>query len=176
MIDSQFHQWFDDRFAFFMNRSTTRIYVREHWYIGVSLFPQHCTCSWNPSLWKKRTHHGYIILWLLMSWRCKEPGYQQPWYWPSFSSSPGQLNGIFCSGFGAFGAVFSKMMCQLVQNWLYGTTWVIQIIFIINWYPTWKGRYHMISQILVTIGSGDSTKPLPETMLIYHQWGSVAFN
>ena len=23
------------------------------------------------------------ISWLLMSWRCKEPGHQQPWYWPS---------------------------------------------------------------------------------------------
>ena len=23
------------------------------------------------------------IWWVLMSWRCKEPGHQQPWYWPS---------------------------------------------------------------------------------------------
>ena len=25
----------------------------------------------------------YSISWLLMSWRRKEPGHQQPWYWPS---------------------------------------------------------------------------------------------
>ena len=23
------------------------------------------------------------ISWVMMSWRCKEPGHQQPWYWPS---------------------------------------------------------------------------------------------
>ena len=25
----------------------------------------------------------YSISWLLMSWRRKEPGHRQPWYWPS---------------------------------------------------------------------------------------------
>ena len=25
----------------------------------------------------------WSIPWLLMSWRCKEPGHQLPWYWPS---------------------------------------------------------------------------------------------
>ena len=29
------------------------------------------------------TYSAYSISWLLISWRCKEPGHQQPWYWPS---------------------------------------------------------------------------------------------
>ena len=29
------------------------------------------------------TYSTYSISWLLMSWRRKEPGHQQPWYWPS---------------------------------------------------------------------------------------------
>ena len=39
----------------------------------------------NPSLCKTRTYRFYIvlhsILWVMMSWRRKEPGHQQPWYW-----------------------------------------------------------------------------------------------
>ena len=37
------------------------------------------------------------ILWLLMSWRRKEPGHQQPWYWPSLTEltrSP-HVKGLF---------------------------------------------------------------------------------
>ena len=38
----------------------------------------------------------------------------------------------------------------------------------------------MVTEIWVNIGSGNDllpngTKPLPEPMLTYHQWGSVAF-
>ena len=29
------------------------------------------------------TYSTQSISWLLMSWRHKEPGHQQPWYWPS---------------------------------------------------------------------------------------------
>ena len=29
------------------------------------------------------THSILSMSWLLMSWRRKEPGHQQPWYWPS---------------------------------------------------------------------------------------------
>ena len=29
------------------------------------------------------TYSQWSISWLLMSWRRKEPGHQQPWYWPS---------------------------------------------------------------------------------------------
>ena len=41
-------------------------------------------------------------------------------------------------------------------------------------------RLHMATQIWVNIGSGngvlpDCTKPLPDPMLTYHQWGSVAY-
>ena len=40
--------------------------------------------------------------------------------------------------------------------------------------------YHMALKIFVNIGSGndlvhDGTKPLPELMLTYHQWGPMAF-
>ena len=41
MIDSQFHQWFDDRFAFFMNRSTTTIQAPRL----TSLHPWSCLSS-----------------------------------------------------------------------------------------------------------------------------------
>ena len=34
----------------------------------------------------------YSISWLLMSWRRKEPGHQQPCYWPSFNKSPDTWN------------------------------------------------------------------------------------
>ena len=36
----------------------------------------------------ERQGHGYptfSILWLLMTWRCKEPGHQQAWYRPSLT-------------------------------------------------------------------------------------------
>ena len=29
------------------------------------------------------------MLWLLMTWRCKEPGHQQPWYWHILLVYPG---------------------------------------------------------------------------------------
>ena len=32
---------------------------------------------------QERTYSTWPISWLLMSWRRKEPGHQQPWYWPS---------------------------------------------------------------------------------------------
>ena len=32
---------------------------------------------------KGTAHHTQSITWLLMSWWHKEPGHQQPWYWPS---------------------------------------------------------------------------------------------
>ena len=34
------------------------------------------TCSWYPIMWT-------TLLWLLISWRRKVLGHQQPWYWPS---------------------------------------------------------------------------------------------
>ena len=39
----------------------------------------------------------YSTLWLLMTWRRKEPGYQQSWYWPSFPGiSPPQPQMGWC--------------------------------------------------------------------------------
>ena len=36
-----------------------------------------------PQVSEGPTYSILSISWLLMSWRCKEPGHQQPWYWPS---------------------------------------------------------------------------------------------
>ena len=36
-----------------------------------------------PQVRKGPTYSTYSISWPLMSWRRKEPGHQQPWYWPS---------------------------------------------------------------------------------------------
>ena len=48
------------------------------------VIPPHCheTGSWNPSSSNPRIYLFYIvnISWLLMTWRRKEPGHQQPWY------------------------------------------------------------------------------------------------
>ena len=39
----------------------------------------------NPSLCgrSRPVYAAYSISWLLMAWQHKEPGHQQPWYWPS---------------------------------------------------------------------------------------------
>ena len=42
------------------------------------------TGSLNPFSWKTRTYLFYIP-WVLMTWRRKEPGHQQPWYCPSWT-------------------------------------------------------------------------------------------
>ena len=36
-----------------------------------------------PRVRQGPAYSTYSISWLLMSWRRKEPGHQQPWYWPS---------------------------------------------------------------------------------------------
>ena len=36
-----------------------------------------------PQIRQEPTYSTRSISWLLMSWRRKEPGHQQPWYWPS---------------------------------------------------------------------------------------------
>ena len=36
-----------------------------------------------PQIRQEPTYSTWSVSWLLMSWRCKEPGHQQPWYWPS---------------------------------------------------------------------------------------------
>ena len=36
-----------------------------------------------PQIRQEPTNSTWSITWLLMSWRRKEPGHQQPWYWPS---------------------------------------------------------------------------------------------
>ena len=36
-----------------------------------------------PQIRPRPTYSTWSISWLLMSWRHKEPGHQQPWYWPS---------------------------------------------------------------------------------------------
>ena len=36
-----------------------------------------------PQIRQGPTYSTQSISWLLMSWRRKEPGHQQPWYWPS---------------------------------------------------------------------------------------------
>ena len=36
-----------------------------------------------PQIRQEPTYSTWSISWLLMSWRRKEPGHQQPWYWPS---------------------------------------------------------------------------------------------
>ena len=36
-----------------------------------------------PHVRPRPTYATWSISWLLMSWRRKEPGHQQPWYWPS---------------------------------------------------------------------------------------------
>ena len=36
-----------------------------------------------PQIRQEPTYSTQSISWLLMSWRRKEPGYQQSWYWPS---------------------------------------------------------------------------------------------
>ena len=38
-----------------------------------------------PQIRPGLTYSTYSISWLLMSWRRKEPGHQQPWYWPSLT-------------------------------------------------------------------------------------------
>ena len=43
----------------------------------------HTIDDWNPSSLTGLTYFTQSISWLLMSWRVKEPGHQQPWYWPS---------------------------------------------------------------------------------------------
>ena len=41
------------------------------------------TVRWNPSSNKTRTYLFYVVnIMMLMFWRRKEPGHQQPWYWP----------------------------------------------------------------------------------------------
>ena len=37
----------------------------------------------HPQVRPGPTYSTWPISWLLMSWRRKEPGHQQPWYWPS---------------------------------------------------------------------------------------------
>ena len=36
-----------------------------------------------PRVRQGPAYSTWSISWLLMSWRRKEPGHQQPWYWPS---------------------------------------------------------------------------------------------
>ena len=36
-----------------------------------------------PQIRQEPTYSTWSVSWLLMSWRRKEPGHQQPWYWPS---------------------------------------------------------------------------------------------
>ena len=36
-----------------------------------------------PQIRQEPTYSTWSISWLLMSWRRKEPGHQQSWYWPS---------------------------------------------------------------------------------------------
>ena len=38
------------------------------------------------------TYSTLSISWLLMSWRRKEPGHQQPWYWPSWTDVTLRVN------------------------------------------------------------------------------------
>ena len=38
-----------------------------------------------PQIRQGSTYSTYSISWLLMSWRRKEPGHQQPRYWPSWT-------------------------------------------------------------------------------------------
>ena len=46
------------------------------------------TDCWNSLANKARTSHFTMsISLLLMTWRCQEPGYQYPWYWPSFPTT-----------------------------------------------------------------------------------------
>ena len=53
------------------------ILVRRHLYIETA------PGSWNPSFSRARTCISYIInVMVAMTWRCKEPGHQQSWYWP----------------------------------------------------------------------------------------------
>ena len=47
-----------------------------NFYLFIIPLNWHDKGSWNPSSGKKRT------CWLLMAWRRKEPGHQQPWHWP----------------------------------------------------------------------------------------------
>ena len=42
-----------------------------------------CATHWNPSSCKTKTYLCCLVSLLLMSWWHKEPGHQQPWYWPS---------------------------------------------------------------------------------------------
>ena len=38
-----------------------------------------------PLISQELTYSTWSISWVLMSWRCMEPGYQQPWYWLCWS-------------------------------------------------------------------------------------------
>ena len=44
----------------------------------------HAIDNWSPSLYKTRTYQFYIINIMAADvLGCKDPGHQQPWYWPS---------------------------------------------------------------------------------------------
>ena len=54
-----------------------RVYLHFTWFVNTG------ACQVHPQWWKECPHRTESISLLLMTWRRKEPGHHQPWYWPN---------------------------------------------------------------------------------------------
>ena len=64
------------------------------------------------------------IPWLLMTWLHKEPGHQQPWFWPNcfYTVTPLRIMGLFAMNRDHFVYVLSQwettLQCNVISHWL----------------------------------------------------------
>ena len=60
--------------------------INMYWQFLSFLYPDMTqVVEFFPHVRQEPTYFTYSVSWLLMTWWWKEPGHQQPWYWPSWN-------------------------------------------------------------------------------------------